>query len=116
MLFQDKDEHSIPLFNSLKLFQFENNFNLKLAQFLWYAKNKNLPNCIQKLFNTSKNIDTRQDFLLPSPKTNIKKNSIFFSGVKFWNDKIPSNLKNLSKTSFTNRYKKYLANAQGFTL
>ena len=47
MLFKDRHEHSNPIFNTLKLFNFENNFNLKVAQFLWLAKNKNLPNCIE---------------------------------------------------------------------
>ena len=116
MLFKDRDEHSAPLFNTLKLLNFNNNFNLKLSLFLWKAKNNNLPNSIQKLFNISKNINnTPQDFKLPFPRTNTKKASIFFPGIKFWNEKIPTNIKTLHKLgSFIATYKKYISNAQGF--
>ena len=47
------EKSPIPFF-TLKLFNFENNFNLKVAQFLWLAKNKNLPN--YKVYLTSQKI------------------------------------------------------------
>ena len=78
MLFKFKNEHSAPLFNTLKLLNFKINFKLKLAQFLWLTKNENLPGCTQHFFNISHNVLTRQDFILPFPRTNHKRSSIFF--------------------------------------
>ena len=117
MLFKKREEHSNPLFNSLKLLDFQNNFNLKLGQFLWYIKNKiYLPDLIQKLFDVHSRSFTRQDFSLSFPQTQNKRSSIFFHGVKFWNDKIPSAIKKSPTPAvFTKKYSDFLANAQGFS-
>ena len=113
--FKQRNEHSNPLFNELKLFDYDNNFKLRLAQFLFKAKNGLVPQAIQRLFQFSSNTATRQDFSLSFPRTELKRSSFFFKGLKFWNENIPLELQNVSLvTTFTNKYSALLASDQGF--
>ena len=117
MLFRERKEHSLPIFNELNILTFQNNFKLILSNFLQQVKNNLVPSCIQNLFTLKDltNPNTRQDFSLPLARTNIMKQSIFFNGVKFWNNDVPEEIKKLPNTSnLKSRYKKYLGISQGF--
>ena len=117
MLFKERKEHSLPIFNELNILTFQNNLKLILSNFLQQVKNNLVPSCIQNLFTLKDltNPNTRQDFSLPLARTNIMKQSIFFNGVKFWNNDIPEERKKLPNTSnLKSCYKKYLGISQGF--
>ena len=113
ILFKEKEEHSLPLFNELKIFNFKSNLRYQIGKFFWKIKNKSQPKSILKVFHNKKVINTRQDFFLPQTRTNIINHSIYYEGIKIWNDDISRIMKNTS--SAVNYYKKHIAKTQGFS-
>ena len=117
MLFKPRNEASKPLFNELKLFNFENNFHLRLGQFLYKVRTGLVPAHFQNLFQVSSLSSTRQDFFLPFPRTDVKRMSIFFQGLKYWNENIPIKTKcSLTIKEFSQSFSSHLASSQGFSL
>ena len=110
-------EHANPLFNLLKILNFENSLKLTVSDFIWQIKNNKLPTIIQNLFqHKSHKYHTRQNFTLPYAKTNFLRNSLFFNGIKLWNEGVPTYLKQSPDTiCFKKRYKKIISESQGFS-
>ena len=113
MTFSGFKDNSKPLFTKLSLLNFENLHKLEVAKFMYDVINNNLASTISNLFEKTKarhSYKTRQatqnQFALPVIYTECRKKSIFFNGIKIWNE-IPLEIRSMkSKTLF----KKYLSN------
>ena len=113
MTFSGFKDNSKPLFTKLSLLNFENLHKLEVAKFMYDVNNSNLASTISKLFEETKarhryktHQATQNQFALPVIYTECRKKSIFFNGIKIWNE-IPLEIRSMkSKTLF----KKYLSN------
>ena len=86
-------DHSEPLFKSLNVLKVNDIRYLEMAKFVFIDKTGK--NCFD--FQTREAIhsySTRNntDLILPQPRTNILRNSIFYEGLRFFND-LPTDMK-----------------------
>ena len=115
ILFKQQNEHSKPIFKTLKLLNLHDTCKLECAKFMYDISKGNRETFFSYLFQlTSKkhHIKTRQatcgKFSLPVARTNYKSRFITNFGVRIWSD-IPKNIRNSpTKMVFGKRFKHLL--------
>ena len=102
-------DHTSPLFNRLKILKL---CDIKVLESTKFIHSDIIQNNFFN-FTAANSIHhhhtrNRSNFLLPQPRTNILRNSVFFNGLKLYND-LPANIKcATSKDSFKYHLKKHL--------
>ena len=107
--------HSDPIFQRLKLLNFDNLYKLETAKFMFQISKEASSNTLRTEFLKTKHLhhyNTRQSsslgFSLQTISTNFKRNFLTFDGVKLWNS-LPLDLKKtITKVSFKSKIKHYL--------
>ena len=84
------DAHTDTIFKSLKLLKFEKIVSLQVAKIMYLYKNGQLPESFKNMLFTGQeihNYNTRNRifFRLPSRRTNVRKFSLRFQGLKIFN-------------------------------
>ena len=104
-----------PLFNDLKILNFEKSRLLTFGKFMWQLNNGDIADTISESFSRNNKTYGENDklkFHIPNIKLEITKNSIFYQGPRSWNN-IPSPIQNKkSLSSFKCSYKKYLMTSE----
>ena len=108
MSFEKRDATSLPLYNQLKLFTFDTNLSYQLGNFLWKVQHNFLPNNIINTFSLR-----RQAFTVPTYRTDTRKHSLYYLGVKGWIDNIQRVIGRSSHNP-ANLLKNKLGVSQGF--
>ena len=101
-------DNTHPLFLQSKILKFTDIVKFQTAQVLYKAKNKKLPNNIQKLFNVRQlcyNLRGKLNFDRFSNRTTRKGFCISICGVKQWNSLNVELKQCLSMNQFKRRYK-----------
>ena len=107
--FENKYEHTAPLFKNLKILPLEEQIKHKQAIFMWKLSHNLIPPPVCDLFN--KLPQNPNKFHLHNPRTEHGKRLIIYSAVKSWNTEVPLHLKSLiSLKNFNVKYKEYLLN------
>lgn len=104
-------DHTSPLFKKLSLLPLMSLVNLKKAIFMYSIINKSLPNIILYKFIYTTDVheyNTRQKYFQYRTNLKLAQQTIFFDGPKFWENIVPTQLKNCSKNAFKRKYKKLL--------
>ena len=115
MTFKNRQEHSTHLFSKLNILPLDSQIKLKQSTFMWNLTHDLLPPAIEEHFiiNTTFK-ETRQNpekFRLPTPRLEITKKNITYSGVKLWNTEIPHELKQKKfPKTFSKHYRLHLMN------
>jgi hypothetical protein len=110
---QPYDAHTDPLFKELKILKFGDIYLFNLCMFMFSYNNDLLPDPFRNFFQPVNRIhqyNTRNSGLLYIPfcRTNIRRFSVFYQGLKFFN-KLSSDIRStFSIASFRNKFKKYL--------
>ena len=111
--FANYTAHSEPIFQRLKILNFDNLYMLETAKMMFQVKYNEFS--LENEFIKTKNVhkyNTRQSssegFFLPSISTNLKKNFLTFDGIKVWNS-LPIELKQMNnKRKFVKHMKQFL--------
>ena len=111
--FENKYEHTTPLFKELKILPLDYQIKHKQATFMWKLYNGYIPPPISNIFklNTSEIIRRYNPtkYHLPNPNSNYEKDQISYSCVRLWNTEIPNELKQITLLkSFAKKYKDHL--------
>ena len=108
--FENKYEHTGPLFKAMKILPFDYLVMYEKAIFMWKLKNGYIPPPLSDLFKLR---ETHTDkFYLPFKRLEITKRQIVYSCVKLWNTKIPDDMKHITlQNRFAKTYKTYLLNS-----
>ena len=105
--FENKYEHTKPLFERLNVLPFEYQIKHKQAIFMWKLFYRYIPSPIKDLFTVNNYNPLR--FNLPKANTELEKRLLTYSNVKTWNIDVPSHLKNItSQKHFSKKYKEHL--------
>ena len=110
ILFKNRNQPTEPLFDELKVLDFDKHKFLTISSFMWQLTYDNIPDTIKSSLNI-RNRDygvNNRKYHIPNISSEILKRNIVYQGPKIWN-----NLKNDIKTknsilSFKNTLKKKL--------
>ena len=118
MFFKRNRDHTLPLFNSINLLNLHNQCKLNIFSLLWKILKGINCSVIQTHFDISIGHHfTRNNFVLPTATVDLMKRSVFFSGLKMWNNEVSLHLKQLPETAnFKRRVLRSLAQDQGFSI
>ena len=113
--FENKYEHTSPLFKKLGILPLDQQIQLKQAAFMWKVHNDYIPPTISCMFNLNNSEIIRRinpnKYHLPNPRLNYAKIHISYSCVKLWNTEIPIELKEITSLKcFVKKYKTILIN------
>lgn len=109
-------QSAIPLFIDTKILPVTSQYLFLIAQLMYDVENNKVPINIAKLFTRVKNIhsyntrsSSRDDFYTKHSRLNIQRNSFSRLGVRLWNQ-IPTNIREMSKSSFKKEIRSALFN------
>ena len=121
ILSKNKREHALPLFKTLNILPLDELIKLKRGEYMWKIKNNLLPKSLNSWFHTNNSdivnrINTNitsginiKKYHLPNPRLEYAKRHITYSGVKLWNNEIPTELKtSTSSKCFKRKYQELL--------
>ena len=99
--FENKYEHTSPLFKELGILPLDQQIQLKQAALMWKVHNRYIPPPpISDMFALNISEIVRRinpnKYHLPNPRLNYAKRHISYSCVKLWNTEIPNELKEIA--------------------
>ena len=104
--FKNKYEHSKPLYLKHNILPLNELINHKKANLLWKICHGYIKQPLSQYF--AHNIRNPLRFNLPNPNSDLEKNQLIYSSVKYWNS-IPLSIRNSSTlNSFNEKHKKHL--------
>ena len=115
MSFAKKDASALPLFNNLKLFNFDSNLTYQVGKFLWRVQHNSIPKNISDTFVPSNN-GTRQGFSIPTFRTETYRQSVYYLGVMKWNHTIQHFINDTQKVNNLANLKCFVSQLQGFSV
>ena len=94
------NEHTLPLFNRLKMFKLEDLYQLEIYKFMYQFSNAHLPSLLSQIFIPNSDIHTHytrhsQDPHFPKISVRQYSNSCFCMGPRLWFD-LPNTIKNVN--------------------
>ena len=97
--FKKQTDHSLPLFQQLKILPLDQEIKLKQGKFMWKLENNLIPHCIENNFTINKasmisRNSSKKKICLPLVRLDYSKRFITYSGVNLWNNEIPFTIKN----------------------
>ena len=105
--FQNKYEHTSPLFKEQKILPLDYLIKHKKAVFMWKLFNGYIPPPISNMFTASK-INTNR-YQLSYARLDLTKRQISSSCVRLWNTEVPDKIKQIGlQKSFAKAYKTHL--------